>query len=141
MLKSFGIKKGDTVAIYMPMVPEAVIAMLACARIGAIHSVVFAGFSADALRDRMLDAKCKILITSDQGKRGGKVIQLKKIADEALAQTPLVKTVIVFQRTGDSAVSYTPGRDVFWADEMVYRILFTSFTIFTTYRVHCYTKA
>jgi acetyl-CoA synthetase len=66
MLKSFGVRKGDTVAIYMPMVPEAVIAMLACARIGAVHSVVFAGFSADALRDRMIDAKCKVLVTADQ---------------------------------------------------------------------------
>ncbi|KAI9009440.1 hypothetical protein BC832DRAFT_364733 [Gaertneriomyces semiglobifer] len=117
VLKKYGVRKGDTVAIYMPMVPEAVYAMLACARIGAVHSVVFAGFSADALRDRMLDAKCKILITADQGQRGGKTIQLKKIADDALAECPLVHTVLVFQRTGDVNVQIFPPRDVWWHEE------------------------
>ncbi|KAJ3261270.1 acetyl-CoA synthetase, partial [Borealophlyctis nickersoniae] len=117
VLKKFGVRKGDTVAIYMPMVPEAAYAMLACARIGAVHSVVFAGFSADALRDRILDAGCRILITADQGKRGGKTIQLKKIADEALAACPSVQRVIVYQRTGDVSVPFYPPRDVWWHEE------------------------
>ncbi|KAI8812561.1 hypothetical protein BJ742DRAFT_24203 [Cladochytrium replicatum] len=119
VLKKYGVKKGDAVAIYMPMVPEAVIAMLACARIGAVHSVVFAGFSADALRDRILDAGCKILITADQGKRGGKNIQLKRIADEALKECPTVEKVIVYQRTGDPSVAFHAPRDVWWHEEIV----------------------
>jgi acetyl-CoA synthetase len=94
VLKNKGVKKGDTVCIYMPMVPEAAYAMLACARIGAVHSVVFAGFSSEALRSRILDANCKILITADQGKRGGKTIHLKKIADEALMECPMVKVIL-----------------------------------------------
>ncbi|KAJ3284741.1 acetyl-CoA synthetase [Rhizoclosmatium sp. JEL0117] len=117
VLKKYGVKKGDPVAIYMPMVPEAAYAMLACARIGAVHSVVFAGFSADALRDRMVDANCKVLITADQGLRGGKVVHLKKIADDALAQSPCVEKVIVFQRTGDEKVPFSAPRDVWWHEE------------------------
>ncbi|KAI8838743.1 acyl-activating enzyme [Chytriomyces cf. hyalinus JEL632] len=119
VLKKHGVRKGDTVAIYMPMVPEAAYAMLACARIGAVHSVVFAGFSADALRDRMVDAQCKILITADQGLRGGKVVHLKKIADEALAQSPSVERVILFQRTGDEKVPFNATRDVWWHEECI----------------------
>ncbi|KAI8903786.1 hypothetical protein EDD86DRAFT_214239, partial [Gorgonomyces haynaldii] len=118
VLKKYGVRKGDTVAIYMPMVPEAAVAMLACARIGAIHSVVFAGFSAEALRDRILDCRCKILVTADQGKRGGKSVQLKKIADDALKECPLVEKVVVYQRTGDLSVSFQEGRDVWWHDEV-----------------------
>jgi acetyl-CoA synthetase len=118
MLKKLGITKGSTVAIYMPMIPEAVYTMLACARVGAVHSVIFAGFSADALRDRILNARCTVLVTADQGKRGGKVIQLKGIVDKAVSQCPLIKTIVVFQRTGDSSVSFQAPRDVWWHEEM-----------------------
>ncbi len=119
MLKSFGVKKGDPVIIYLPMVPEAVYAMLACARIGAIHSVVFAGFSADALRDRINESKAKIVITADQGKRGGKSTQLKKITDQAVAEAQTVKNVIVFQRseTFEDTPFFKP-RDVWWHEEI-----------------------
>ena len=87
VLKQMGVKKGDTVALYLPMVPEAVISFLACTRIGAVHSVVFAGFSSDSLRDRVLDANSKVVITSDEGKRGGKVLGTKKIVDEHVQVT------------------------------------------------------
>ncbi|KAF9922947.1 acetyl-CoA synthetase [Linnemannia zychae] len=117
-LRARGIRKGDTVAIYMPMIPEAVVALLACARIGALHSVIFAGFSAEALRDRINDAKSRLVLTSDQGKRGGKTIETKKIVDEALKSCPLVETVIVCQRTGASDVPMRPGRDVWWGEEV-----------------------
>lgn len=117
VLKQQGVKKGDTVAIYLPMIPEAVIAFLACARIGAIHSVVFAGFSADSLRDRILDAKSKIIITTDEGRRGGKVIGTKRIVDEALKQCPDVTTVLVYKRTG-ADVPWTKGRDIWWHEEV-----------------------
>ena len=100
VLKARGIKKGDRVCIYMPMIPEAAYAMLACARIGAIHSVVFGGFSPEALKDRILDADCQLLITADEGVRGGKTVPLKRNADQALQDCPNVHSVITVQRTG-----------------------------------------
>ncbi len=117
VLKEQGIKAGDRVAIYMPMVPEAVIAMLACARIGAIHSVVFGGFSADAVADRNNDAKAKLIITADGGWRRGKVIPLKGNVDEALAKSPTVETCIVFNRC-DQQIDMKPGRDLWWHELM-----------------------
>ena len=108
-----GVKKGDRVAIYMPMVPEAAYAMLACARIGAPHSVIFGGFSADSVRDRVLDADCRVLITADEGLRGRKVVPLKATVDTALAACPAVHTVFVLRRTGGQ-VAMKPGRDVWW---------------------------
>src|SRR2546423_260420 len=117
VLRQQGVKKGDTVAIYLPMIPEAVVALLACARIGAVHSVVFAGFSSDSLRDRVMDAKSKIVITTDEGKRGGKVIGTKKIVDEALKQCPDVTNCIVFKRTG-ADVPWSKGRDLWWHEEV-----------------------
>jgi len=115
-LKQLGVQKGDVVAIYMPMVPEALVAFLACSRIGAVHSVVFAGFSADSLRDRIIDARSKIVITSDEGRRGGKTIGTKKIVDEALRQCPAVTDCLVFKRTG-AEIPWSEGRDVWWHEE------------------------
>jgi len=115
-LKQMGVKKGDTVALYLPMVPEAVVAFLACSRIGAVHSVIFAGFSSDSLRDRIVDAKSKVIITSDEGKRGGKNIATKKIVDEALKQCPGITHCLVFKRTG-TEVPFTEGRDFWWHEE------------------------
>ncbi len=112
-LKSRGVKKGDRVTIYMPMVVEAVYAMLACARIGAVHSVVFGGFSPDSLRDRILDCDSQVLITADEGLRGGKFVPLKKNADEALRSCPDVHSVIVLRRSG-RPVEWMQGRDVWW---------------------------
>ncbi len=115
-LKALGIESGDRVVIYMPMVPEAVIAMQACARIGAVHSVVFGGFSANALRDRIIDAQAKMLITADGGHRGGKIIELKQAADAALhSGCECVETVIVLKRTGHD-VPLQSGRDIWWHD-------------------------
>ena len=112
VLKSLGLKKGDRVAIYMPLVPELAIAMLATARIGAVHSVVFGGFSAESLRDRINDAEARVLITADGGYRRGQVVPLKQIADEALAGTPSIENVIVVQRgAGTMPVHLTEGRD------------------------------
>ncbi len=100
VLKEFGIKRGDRVCLYLPMIPALPAAMLACARIGAVHSVVFAGFSSDSLRDRILDAECSMLITSDEGLRGGKTIPLKRISDAAVEGVECVKNVLVVRRTG-----------------------------------------
>ncbi|KAI9150868.1 acetyl-coenzyme A synthetase-like protein [Paramyrothecium foliicola] len=116
-LKNMGVRKGDIVAIYLPMVPEAVIALLACARIGAVHSVIFAGFSSDSLRDRITDAKCRILLTADEGQRGGKKIGIKKIVDEALLHCPEVRNVLVLKHTGGD-VAFVPGRDRWWHEEV-----------------------
>ena len=111
VLLHHGVRRGDRVAIYLPMVPEAAMAMLACARIGAVHTVVFAGFSADALRDRIIDAKAAAVITADQGLRGGKVIPLKRIVDEAVMAAPSVRNVFVTKRTR-AKVPFFPPRDV-----------------------------
>jgi len=114
ILKSRGVKKGDRVCIYMPMIPEAAYAMLACARIGAIHSVVFGGFSPGALRDRILDANCESVITADEGVRGGKTIPLKHNVDLAVEECPNVHTVLVVPRTG-AYMTMVPERDVDYA--------------------------
>lgn len=116
VLRKRGIKKGDRVAIYLPMIPQIVISMLACARIGAIHNVVFAGFSADALRERVNDSACRTVITSDASYRAGKTIPLKENVDRALADSS-VENVIVYDRAG-SKVSMKKGRDVWWHEEM-----------------------
>ncbi len=115
-LKSLGVRKGDRVTLYMPMVPELAIAMLACARIGAPHSVVFGGFSADALRDRINDCQSKLVVTADGGWRRGTVIGLKKITDEALEAAPTVEKVVVYRRMGNVDAAMKPGRDVWWHD-------------------------
>jgi acetyl-CoA synthetase len=116
-LKSLGVVKGDRIALYMGMVPELAIAMLACAKIGAAHSVVFGGFSAEALRERINDAKAKVLITADGAWRRGTVVPLKASVDEALTGTPSIEKVVVLERIGKSApVSMKPGRDLWWHD-------------------------
>ena len=117
VLKSRGIKKGDRVCIYMPMIPEAVYAMLACARIGAIHSVVFGGFSPDSIRDRILDSACSAVITADEGVRGGKRIPLKSNVDTALAGCPDVATVVVVKHTA-ADIDWHEERDI-WYQEAV----------------------
>ncbi len=115
VLESLGLKKGDRVAIYMPMIPEAAVAMLACARLGAIHTVIFGGFSSEAIKDRVNDCQAKLIITADGGWRRGKVIELKSNVDRALSGTPTVQNVIVFRRT-NSPVTMTVGRDLWWHD-------------------------
>ena len=117
VLKSLGVKRGDRVTIYLGMIPELAIAMLACARIGAIHSVIFAGFSAKAIQDRAEDAESTIIITSDGGYRRGNIVPLKKTVDEAIVDLPNVRHVVVFQRTKEP-VPMTPGRDVWWHEAM-----------------------
>jgi acetyl-CoA synthetase len=114
-LKSIGVQRGDRVNIYMGMIPELPVAMLACARLGAAHSVVFGGFSSDALRDRINDAEAKVLITQDEGWRSGKVVPLKQNADDGVADTPSIEKVVVLRRTGNE-VPWTEGRDVWWHD-------------------------
>jgi acetyl-CoA synthetase len=116
MLKANGVKKGDRVCLYMPMIPELAIAVLACARVGAIHSVVFAGFSANALASRIQDATCKIVLTADGSYRGAKSIPLKSVVDEALETCPTVKTVLVCERT-KTEVTMQSGRDKWWHEE------------------------
>ena len=117
MLKSRGVEKGDRVCIYMPMIPEAAYAMLACARIGAVHSVVFGGFSPDSLRDRILDADCRTVITADEGVRGGKYIPLKQNVEKALKDCPDVSTVVVVERTqGD--IPWVEGRDIWYHEAL-----------------------
>ena len=113
VLKSRGVQKGDRVCIYMPMIPEAAYAMLACTRIGAIHSVVFGGFSPDALRDRILDADCRTVITADEGVRGGKYVPLKNNVDKALQSCPKVSTVVVVERT-QGEIAWVEGRDLWY---------------------------
>ena len=117
-LKSLGIRKGDRVTIYLPMIPELAIAMLACARIGAPHSIVFGGFSAESLRDRINDSEAKVLITSDGGYRRGNVVPLKRNADDSLVGAPTVENVVVVRRTGTADDLMQPGRDVWWHDLM-----------------------
>lgn len=116
-LKGIGIKKGDRVCIYMPMIPEAAVAMLSCARIGAVHSIVFGGFSPDALKDRIKDANCSLVITADQGLRGGRKVPLKANADIACAQSDCVKRMVVVKRGGDD-VEWKDGRDL-WYHELI----------------------
>ncbi len=119
VLKKLGIKKGDRVAIYMPMIPELAVAMLACARIGAPHSVVFGGFSSESLKDRINDCKAKLLITADGGYRRGNIIPLKKNADEALKYTPSIKKTVVVKRIGDKIKTpMKQERDLWWHDLM-----------------------
>jgi len=119
VLRSLGVKKGDRVAIYLPLIPELAIAMLACARIGAVHSVVFGGFSAESLRDRINDQQARLLITADGGYRRGNVVQLKRVADEALANTPSIEHVVVVQRRQSPFVEeLEDGRDFWYHDLM-----------------------
>ena len=113
-LKSLGITKGDRITIYLPMIPELPISMLACARIGAIHTVVFSGFSSASLRGRIEDSKSKIVITSDGGYRRGKIVELKKVVDEAISDFDFVKNVIVFERTKEPIQLFP--RDKMWSD-------------------------
>ena len=120
VLRSLGVKRGDRVALYLPLIPELAIAMLACARVGAIHSVVFGGFSAESLSDRINDSQCVLLVTADGGYRRGNVVPLKRTADEALRETPSIKNVVVVQRqpVSESKAAMTPGRDQ-WYHELM----------------------
>jgi acetyl-CoA synthetase len=113
VLKSQNVKKGDRIVLYMPLIPELAIAMLACTRIGAVHSIIFGGFSADSIRDRIKDAQAKLVVTADGGWRRGRIIQLKKLVDEALEDLPSVERVIVYRRT-DHGVPMRESRDLWW---------------------------
>jgi acetyl-CoA synthetase len=115
VFENMGINAGDRVAIYLPMVPEAIVAMLACARIGAVHTVIFGGFSAEAIKDRINDCQAKLVITADGGWRRGKVVELKSVVDRALEGTPSVQTVIVLKRTGNE-INMVESRDIWWHD-------------------------
>ena len=117
ILKSRGVKKGDRVCIYMPMIPEACMAMLACARIGAVHSVVFGGFSPESLKDRILDSDCRVVITADEGVRGGRKVPLKANTDKALEACPNVHTVLVVRRTGGD-IGWVEGRDLWYHEAL-----------------------
>ncbi|MGB0693986.1 MAG: AMP-binding protein, partial [Pseudomonadales bacterium] len=112
-MRDMGVEKGDRVCIYMPMIPEAAVAMLACARIGAVHSIVFGGFSPEALRDRINDSDCKVLITSDEGVRGGRPIPLKANSDAACSNSPSIEKIVVVNRTGGD-INMQEGRDVWY---------------------------
>src|SRR5207237_491596 len=114
-LKKLGVKKGDRITIYMPMIPESAVAMLACARLGAAHSVIFGGFSSQAIADRVEDAKSHVIITADGGNRRGQVVALKANVDEALTKTNLIEKVVVLKHT-DAPVEMKSGRDVWWND-------------------------
>lgn len=118
VLKSWGVQKGDRVAVYMPMNAQAIIALMAVVRLGAIHSVIFAGFSSGSIKDRVNDAACKAFITCDEGLRGGKVINIKKLCDEALKDCPSVEKVLVYKRTGNEDIKLKPGRDYWWHEEI-----------------------
>ena len=117
VLKGLGVRRGDRVAIYLPMVPEVAVAMLACARIGAVHTVVFGGFSAESLRDRINDAGAKVLVTADGGYRRGAIVPLKQNVDDALTATPSIEHVVVLRRTGQT-VTFKTGRDLWWSELM-----------------------
>lgn len=118
VLKRWGVQKGDTVAVYLPMIPATIVAMLAIARLGAVHSVIFAGFSSGSLKDRVVNAGCKVVITCDEGRRGGKTIHTKKIIDEGLDGVDSVSHILVYQRTGSAGVPMKPGRDYWWHEEI-----------------------
>ena len=118
VLKGLGVAAGDRVTLYMPMIPELAIAMLACARVGATHSIIFGGFSADAVAERNNDARAKLVVTADGGWRRGKDVPLKKAVDESLAKSPTVEKVVVVRRTGEPSATMTPDRDYWWHDLM-----------------------
>ena len=118
VLKQNGVRKGDRVAIYMGMTPELAVALLACARIGAVHSVIFGGFAAHAIADRVNDSDCQVILTQDLSYRRGAEIKLKQIVDEALGRTPGVRKVIVYQRDPSKSTPMTPGRDLWWHEAL-----------------------
>jgi len=128
VLKERGVSKGDRVSLYMPMIPEAAFAMLACTRIGAIHSIVFGGFSPEALSSRIKDSDCQVVITADQSMRGGKKVPLKANADIAIASCPNVHTCLVVKRGGD-AIDWVDGRDVWYDGILKIQCLFSTLQV------------